>query len=133
MAEDGDYEVGYGKPPKKNQFKPGRSGNPRGRPKGAKNFATDILKELNEMITIRENGKTKRVTKRQLNVKALVAKGAKGDVKANLALIAIEQAMLADGKNSDLPLSADEREVLKTVERQIVARHLARKGVAEDE
>ena len=31
------HEVGYGKPPKAHRFKPGRSGNPRGRPKGSRN------------------------------------------------------------------------------------------------
>ena len=36
MADDKDkrdYEIGYGKPPKQTRFKPGQSGNPRGRPK----------------------------------------------------------------------------------------------------
>lgn len=31
------YDVGYGKPPVATRFKQGQSGNPKGRPKGAKN------------------------------------------------------------------------------------------------
>ena len=43
-----DYEVGYGKPPRKSQFKPGQSGNPKGRPKGRKGFSTILVEELSE-------------------------------------------------------------------------------------
>jgi len=35
-TEPAQYEVGYGRPPKATRFKPGCSGNPKGRPKGSK-------------------------------------------------------------------------------------------------
>jgi hypothetical protein len=51
-----DYEVGYGKPPKKSQFKKGRSGNPNGRPKGTSFRA--LTKHLAHPVTLRIGEKT---------------------------------------------------------------------------
>jgi len=77
-----DYEVGYGKPPQHSRFKPGQSGNPRGRPKGARNAATVLRDELAEKITVTENGKTITITKLEGIVKAAVVKALKGDPRA---------------------------------------------------
>ncbi len=46
------YEVGFGKPPKATQFRKGESGNPRGRPKGRRNLATELHAALNETVTV---------------------------------------------------------------------------------
>ena len=43
-------DVGYGRPPIEHQFKPGRSGNPSGRPKDARRFTSDLLDELGEIV-----------------------------------------------------------------------------------
>jgi uncharacterized protein DUF5681 len=85
----GDYAVGYGKPPRKNQFQPGQSGNPKGRPRGAKGLKAELREELNEWVTITAEGKTKRIRKRRLILKALAAKAAKGNVAAADRLIAL--------------------------------------------
>jgi Family of unknown function (DUF5681) len=61
----GDYEVGYGKPLRETRFKQGQSGNVRGRPRGSKNLATVMLKELSERLTISENGRRRKITKRK--------------------------------------------------------------------
>jgi hypothetical protein len=47
-----DYEVGYGKPPPHTRFVQGLSGNPRGRPRGAKNIKTLLPKALNERVVV---------------------------------------------------------------------------------
>ena len=76
------YEVGYGKPPGHTQFMKGRSGNPKGRPKGSKSLATIIDEEMNQPVTIVENGKRKRVTKMQAVVRQTMNKALRGDPKA---------------------------------------------------
>jgi Family of unknown function (DUF5681) len=65
----GDYEVGYGKPPKATQFQRGVSGNPKGRPKKAMDFDTEFLRESEALITINEmeNEKAFRSSKASLN------------------------------------------------------------------
>ena len=39
---DESDKVGYGKPPLHSRFTRGQSGNPKGRPKGVRNFKTDV-------------------------------------------------------------------------------------------
>ena len=79
---DRPFEVGYGKPPKHTQFAKGKSGNPKGRGKGVRNFATEIQEELNTRVPITENGIRKKITKRKAVAKQLVNKAAAGDPKA---------------------------------------------------
>lgn len=52
----GDYEVGYGRPPKETQFKKGQSGNPKGRPKGSRNFKTYVQQVLNKPVKLKDGG-----------------------------------------------------------------------------
>ena len=70
--------VGYGKPPKDSRFKKGRSGNPRGRPKGSKNLLTLIHEELDRPIAVREDGRSRKVRACDALAKRLVHKGLSG-------------------------------------------------------
>ena len=55
-ARDSGYEVGYGKPPKANQFQRGTSGHLKGRPLGTKNFATSFRNVATEKLSVTQNG-----------------------------------------------------------------------------
>jgi hypothetical protein len=72
--------IGYKNPPKDTQFKPGKSGNPSGRPRGSRSLRTELMEELAEKIPV-----TKRGQQRAL-VKAMMAKGMKGDTSAGKAI-----------------------------------------------
>ncbi len=99
-----DYEVGYGRPPQHSQFKAGRSGNPNGRPKGSKNFSTLFAEELAQPVTLTENGKRKRMPKRQALAKQMINKALSCDPKAT-ALV-VDQIRRSEGP-IDAPAAAD--------------------------
>lgn len=56
MTDESDEGGGYGRPPKRYQFKPGQSGNPRGRPKGRRGLKTDLQSIMSEKISLPING-----------------------------------------------------------------------------
>jgi hypothetical protein len=89
--ETRDYEVGYGKPPRQTQFKKGQSGNPKGRPGGIKNLSTVLSEALNEPVIVAENGRHRKITKRQAAFKQLVNEAAKGNWRALKLLVDILQ------------------------------------------
>ncbi|SEM20015.1 hypothetical protein SAMN05443999_11540 [Roseovarius azorensis] len=88
---DADYEVGYAKPPKDTRFKPGQSGNPMGRPRGAKNkrpalneerLKDIILDEAYRDITVRDGDRNVTVPMAQAVMRALAVNAAKGQHRA---------------------------------------------------
>jgi len=92
MAEEKRYEVGYKKPPKSGQFKPGQSGNPKGRPRRLKDFDQLLDRELSETLRITDRGEIKTLSKREILVKTLTNLALKGDRQAIRLLVSLMQA-----------------------------------------
>lgn len=94
-------ELGFGKPPRSTQFQKGRSGNPRGRPRGKKRqIPHDHL--LGQMVTIREDGRERRVTAAEAFLLQLTKKGLEGcGASARASLASIEQARSARRMQED--------------------------------
>lgn len=92
QASDAANKTGYGQPPRATQFQKGRSGNPRGRPRGS-HSTIPYDSVLGQMVTIREDGRERRVTAAEAFLLQLTQKGLAGDsAAARASLAAIEDA-----------------------------------------
>ena len=101
--EEGDHEVGYRKPPRHTRFTKGQSGNPCGRPPGAKNLKTLLSDALNECVIITENGRRRKITKREAIITQLVNRSASADFRA----IKILLDMMRDIESQTEPASVE--------------------------
>jgi hypothetical protein len=95
--------VGYGRPPEHSQFKPGQSGNPKGRPKGSVNMSTTLGRILREKVATVENGRRKTISKIEAAFKQLTNKAASGDLSALRLLSALVAS--AEERTSEVAVS----------------------------
>lgn len=131
MANNGDSDspVGYCNPPRHTRFKKGQSGNPKGRTKKNKNWATVLIETLNEKVAINENGKRKKITKLEAMAKQTANKAASGDVRAARMLFDLIQQV--EIKEPTASASEPFGEVDQTILRQLIKR-IRRVGESED-
>jgi hypothetical protein len=76
---EASYDVGYGRPPQHSRFSSGRSGNPRGRPKGSQNLTTLLDEALDQKVTVTEHGQSRQITKREAIATQVVNRAVKGN------------------------------------------------------
>lgn len=81
--------VGHCRPPRAWRFRPGQSGNPRGRPKRAHGLGAVLAKALGERVEAKENGRRRRMTKLEAAVKQLVNSAANGDRRSAQLVFAL--------------------------------------------
>ena len=119
---NGNYDIGYKKPPKQGQFKPGQSGNPKGRPKGLQNLATDLQEELEQKILITEANISQEVTKQRAMLKTLFAKALKGETRAANVLIGLILGLeQANQNNTDgVAISEEDQAILTAYTKQLL-------------
>lgn len=78
----GSYEVGYRRPPVASRFRDGVSGNPKGRPKGSKNFRTEFDEVLAQSVVLNENGRRRRMPKRRAILMQVINRALNNDPRA---------------------------------------------------
>jgi len=112
------YEVGYGKPPKAHQFKPGQSGNRHGRPRKPKTLTDHFERELRNKLTIRVGDRTRKVTKGELLATRMVNDALNGDYRKCVLVYQLTErkadGVLADTAAKSLQeLSLEDQAILK--------------------
>lgn len=103
-----DTPVGYKKPPKSSQFKPGQSGNPSGKSKGLRSIASELRDILSEEMTVSTGNEIKRVTKQRALASALVTAAIEGDLRATAIVMGHlnRDSSSKDSNEEDIDFSA---------------------------
>ncbi|MET0181626.1 MAG: DUF5681 domain-containing protein [Caulobacterales bacterium] len=133
-GEGGEYEIGYGKPPKDTQFKAGQqSANPNGRPKGAKSFNKLVTEVFSKKVDAKINGRLRRMSKLEAFVELTIDEALKRNPRAmaqatTLAREAFPERFAADPKGVAAPevLAAEDEDVLDAYLERMRARDEAR-------
>ena len=112
--------MGY--PSKHSRFKPGQSGNPRGRVREHRNLRTILKQILEEGIQIREGDRVRRMPRLEALLRTITAKAFKGDPKALASLVLIMRQS-GYGEDRDEPTAAD---LLNCNSKSIIADFLER-------
>jgi hypothetical protein len=92
-AGGGDYPVGKGRPPVHTRWKPGQSGNPKGRPKGHRNVRSELREIASQKVTVRDGDAERRLSLLAANFYAHAVKGAKGDARSSSLIFNLAEKM----------------------------------------
>jgi hypothetical protein len=122
-----EYAVGYGRPPIGSRFKPGASGNAKGRPTGRKNLKTLIRQAMTTNISVQEGSSTRRVTKIEGVVLRQLQSALKGNDRAAMAVIKMAMQMgFIEEADSNPAEAAD----LSAADEQLLQQFLGRRPAA---
>lgn len=116
----GDYEVGYGRPPKEHQFTPGSSPNPNGRPKKAKGVRATVRKMLLSPVTLRGPDGARTVTTLEAGMMRLREKGLNGELRSLEKMLALAIQYLPEETEA---LWNDNAEIRRTIIDTFLKRH----------
>ncbi len=138
-TSDDGFTVGYKKPPQHSRFKPGRSGNPRGKQKGVRNLGSDVKRTLEVPVRLNEQGRARRVSTQEAALLRLREKALKGDARSLDQFLELAKTFNNSAVESvgDEALAAEDQAILDAYAEEVRSRPpsgaiTVRPGVAED-
>jgi hypothetical protein len=128
--EHEEYRVGYRNPPRQTRFKPGQSGNPKGRPKGTRSLSAQMHELLSQKMPVREGNSVKRITMRDALLRTTLKAALNGDHRARQDIfVAIRECELRESK-----MNAGADHMVSEEDQAILAGYNARiRGAADDD
>src|ERR1022692_3107099 len=97
-----EYSVGYKKPPQHTRFRPGQSGNSKGRPKKGTTVADLALTHTRKTVTVTDGDKIQKMPIIDAIVMRHISKAAKGDHKSTEIVFGALKSSETD-PNNNLP------------------------------
>lgn len=110
-----EEKVGYGQPPRHSRFKPGQSGNPKGRPKAARTLQEHVSEVFRKQRKVVVNGRPVRMATIRIVLSAMVERAMRGDPAALRTMMPLLVRML------DAPESAKAVDILPEDDRKLLA------------
>ena len=106
------YEVGYRKPPRHTQYRPGQSGCPAGRRKGVRNLKTDVKRILAMKVKVKENGRSRTKSTQEAALMVLRERAFNGNTRALVHLLELALRFNNDEAGQTQQLPADDQAIL---------------------
>jgi hypothetical protein len=139
-TSDDGFAVGYKKPPQHSRFQPGRSGNPRGKQKGVRNFGSDVKRTLEVPVRLNDQGRARRVSTQEAALLRLREKALNGDARSIVQILELAKIFnngTAVESVGDVALAAEDQAILDAYAVEVRSRPpsdviTVRPGVAED-
>lgn len=117
MPDEKDYEVGYGRPPKKTRWAKGQSGNPSGRRKGTRSIKAIIAAQLDEKVAVKQGGRVMMLTAREVLVKSWMNQASKGNAPISKLVLGLmrRHGLDVDALEPDPEMDYNQRKALHLV------------------
>jgi hypothetical protein len=115
-----DDAVGYGSPPRHSRWKTGQSGNPKGRPKGSRNFKTDVQLTLQAPVQITRSGKAQKVSTQSAVLLRLRENALKGDGRAIDKVIELARSHNSEEFTGSTSLTVEDENILQIYRERVL-------------
>lgn len=124
MTNDSNYKVGFCKPPVHTRFKPGQSGNPKGRPKGSMDTLRLIDKIVSKKVTATIDGRPLKISKRQAMLLRMANEATQGNLNTFKTILPL--LMQIDARKAAHAAAA--ASTISRTDREILDEYLHKKG-----